>query len=106
MDSASDASPRSGLGRATTVWPSLFSSRITPPTPDASQNAPCTRTIVVPGTPFGPGALPIRGSDTITPPFIFTLDPRQNPRLTIWVDLNVVYWTMVLVGYVVLPARG
>src|SRR5215467_2723282 len=69
IDSASEASPRSGLGIAMTVWPSLSSSRITPPNPDASANAPCTRTIVEPGTSFGPILLPIpiRGCDTITP---------------------------------------
>src|SRR5262249_17710701 len=60
---------RSGLGMATTVWPSLFSSRITPPNPDASANAPCTRTIVAPGASLGPIPLPIpiRGCDTVTP---------------------------------------
>src|SRR5215467_10039493 len=69
IDSASEASPRSGFGIATTVWPSLFSSRITPPNPDASANAPCTRTIVAPGKSLGPIPLPIpiRGTDTITP---------------------------------------
>src|SRR5215468_11699504 len=69
IDSASEDSPRSGLGIATTVWPSLFSSRITPPNPDASANAPCTRTIVAPDTSLGPTPLPIpiRGCDTITP---------------------------------------
>src|SRR5215471_17049413 len=69
IDSASEASPRSGLGIATTVWPSLFSSRITPPNPDASANAPCTRTIVAPGTSLGPIPLPIPicGCDIITP---------------------------------------
>ena len=69
IDSASETSPRSGLGIATTVWPSLFSSRITPPNPDASANAPCTSTMVVPGTSLGsrPLPIPIRGCDTITP---------------------------------------
>src|SRR6516165_10880438 len=69
IDSASEDSPRSGFAIATTVWPSLFSSRITPPNPDASANAPCTRTIVAPGTSLGPIPLPIpiRGCDMITP---------------------------------------
>src|SRR5262249_18967286 len=106
MDSASVASPRSGVGRATTAWPSLFNSRITPPKPDASENAPCTRTIVVPGTLFGPGPLPIRDSDTITPPFIYALDPRHDLRFTIWPDLDAVDWTVVLVGRVVSHTRG
>src|SRR5215469_1341261 len=69
IDSASEDSPRSGFGIATTVWPSLSSSRITPPNPDASANAPCTRTIVGPGASLGPSPLPIpiRGSDITTP---------------------------------------
>src|ERR1700758_4980298 len=46
MAAASKARLRKGLGGATTVWPALCSSRITPANPDASANAPCTRTIV------------------------------------------------------------
>src|SRR6516164_11320409 len=69
IDCASEDSPRSGFGIATTVWPSLLSSRITPPNPDASANAPCTRTMVVPGASLGssPFPVPICGSDMTTP---------------------------------------
>ena len=43
---ASDARLRNGFGAAITGWPALFSSRITSAKPDASANAPCTRTMV------------------------------------------------------------
>src|SRR6516162_5319094 len=46
---ASKATPRSGFGGASTVWPALSSSRITPANPDASAKAPWTRTTVGPG---------------------------------------------------------
>src|SRR5215472_3776259 len=49
---ASKATPRSGFGGASTVWPALSSSRITPPNPDASAKAPWTRTTVGPGMGF------------------------------------------------------
>src|SRR5262247_3332134 len=69
IDCASEDSPRSGFGIATTAWPSLFSSRITPPNPDASANAPCTRTMVVPGASLdsSPLPVPICGADITTP---------------------------------------
>src|SRR5258707_3249254 len=43
---ASKARLRSGLGDATTSYPDVVSSRITPPNPEASANAPCTSTTV------------------------------------------------------------
>src|SRR5262245_62802553 len=46
---ASKATPRNGFGGASTVWPALSSSRITPAKPDASAKAPGTRTTVGPG---------------------------------------------------------
>src|SRR5499427_1602647 len=46
---ASKATPRNGFGGASTVWPALSSSRITPANPDASAKAPWTRTTVGPG---------------------------------------------------------
>src|SRR5580700_11476627 len=46
---ASKATPRNGFGGASTVWPALSSSRITPANPDASAKAPWTRTTVAPG---------------------------------------------------------
>src|SRR5215831_8357426 len=49
---ASKATPRNGFGGASTVWPALSSSRITPANPDASAKAPWTRTTVGPGMGF------------------------------------------------------
>src|SRR5215475_3467253 len=46
---ASKPTPRNGFGGASTVWPVLSSSRITPANPDASAKAPWTRTTVGPG---------------------------------------------------------
>src|ERR1700758_2250414 len=46
---ASKPTPRNGFGGASTVWPALSSSRITPANPDASAKAPWTRTTVGPG---------------------------------------------------------
>jgi hypothetical protein len=43
---ASEARLRSGFGGAITGWPALLSSRITLAKPDASANAPWTRTMV------------------------------------------------------------
>src|SRR5580704_7546076 len=52
---ASKATPRNGFGGASTVWPALSSSRITPANPDASAKAPWTRTTVGPGMGFSSG---------------------------------------------------
>src|SRR4029077_17583626 len=52
---ASNATHRNGFGGASTVWPALSSSRITPPNPDASANAPWTKTTVGPGIGFSSG---------------------------------------------------
>src|SRR5215831_7983926 len=52
---ASKATPRNGFGGASTVWPALSSSRITPANPDASAKAPWTRTTVGPGMGFSLG---------------------------------------------------
>src|SRR5215831_10000664 len=49
---ASKATPRNGFGGASTVWPALSSSRITPANPDALAKAPWTRTTVGPGMGF------------------------------------------------------
>src|SRR6516162_3161270 len=68
IDSASEDSPRSGFGIATTVWPALFSSRITPPNPDASANAPWTRTTVV----SSDTTTPFRRGRTCIPAFAWT----------------------------------
>jgi len=46
MAAESNARLRSGLGGASTVCPALCSSRISPPKPEASANAPCTSTAV------------------------------------------------------------
>src|SRR6201987_1001237 len=52
---ASKATLRNGFGGASTVWPVLSSSRITPANPDASAKAPWTRTTVGPGMGFSSG---------------------------------------------------
>src|SRR5262249_52312343 len=52
---ASKATPRNGFGGASTAWPALSSSRITPANPDASAKAPWTRTTVGPGMGFSSG---------------------------------------------------
>src|SRR5438876_9787509 len=70
---ASKATPRNGFGGASTVWPELSSSRITPANPDASAKAPWTRTTVGPGMGFSWGW---RGDpDDITSP-----DPSESAQ--------------------------
>src|SRR5262249_42931732 len=46
---ASKATPRNGFGGASAVWPALSSSRVTPPNPDASAEAPWATTTGGPG---------------------------------------------------------